>query len=230
MRPRLICLPHAGGSARVFIDWQRALEAAFEVRAIELPGHGTRYREPLATRIPPLAREIVATLGEDGARPYVLFGHSMGGLIAHAVAAEAASLGRSPAHVVVAGVAPPHVPRERLHELHDAALLERLREHGGTPREALESDELMSIVLPIVRADLEACAAYRPLTRTLACAITALSGADDAIAPPAAVAGWSAYTARAFEHIGFAGDHFFVHRQRERIFTLLRERVAPLAV
>ncbi|HEX8055009.1 MAG TPA: thioesterase domain-containing protein, partial [Thermoleophilaceae bacterium] len=44
---RLICLPHAGAGASMYLRWSRALPDWVEVVAVQLSGRETRRREPL---------------------------------------------------------------------------------------------------------------------------------------------------------------------------------------
>src|SRR5207248_3583149 len=45
-RTRLLCIPHAGGSAAVYYHWARQLDASVEPVAAQLPGRGHRLTEP----------------------------------------------------------------------------------------------------------------------------------------------------------------------------------------
>ena len=42
----LVCLPPAGGSGAAFAAWQAALPPSVAVLPVELPGRGTRVKEP----------------------------------------------------------------------------------------------------------------------------------------------------------------------------------------
>ncbi|WP_200262083.1 thioesterase domain-containing protein [Streptomyces sp. HSG2] len=43
--PRLVCFPHAGGSATAYTQLARALPADFDVVAVQYPGRQDRYDE-----------------------------------------------------------------------------------------------------------------------------------------------------------------------------------------
>ena len=90
---KLFCFPFAGGSALDFREWARNCPDAIELYAIQLPGRGARFQEqPLAHMdqvLGPLIRAIIPQLD----RPFVLFGHSLGGRLAFAVAREQKRLG-----------------------------------------------------------------------------------------------------------------------------------------
>jgi medium-chain acyl-[acyl-carrier-protein] hydrolase len=50
---RLVCFPHAGGSASIFRTWPNALPPEVELLAIALSGRDARVREPLFDRLTP---------------------------------------------------------------------------------------------------------------------------------------------------------------------------------
>src|SRR5688572_28408903 len=85
---RLFCLPYAGGGAAAYRPWVRALAGVAEVVPLLLPGRESRFAEPAADRVdalvPGLVDGLAPELAADAAdpRPYAVFGHSMGALIA----------------------------------------------------------------------------------------------------------------------------------------------------
>jgi surfactin synthase thioesterase subunit len=93
----------------------------------------------------------------------------------------------------------------------DPELIAWLRRQGGARPELLEHAELMALALPILRADLSLIDAYHHEPGPpLACGVTALAGAHDALAPPEAMAPWSELTQGPFRLEVFEGDHFFL--------------------
>jgi surfactin synthase thioesterase subunit len=88
-RMQLYCFPYAGGGSSVYRTWPEGLPAEVEVVAVELPGRDTRFKERPYDRLAPMVEAIVDGIGgEIGARPFALYGHSMGALIGFAVARE----------------------------------------------------------------------------------------------------------------------------------------------
>ena len=79
---RLFCLPHSGASAMSYSRWRRSLPAWLHVRPLELPGRGMRMDEPLQCDIQRLASQLADEISLELDRPYALFGHSLGGLLA----------------------------------------------------------------------------------------------------------------------------------------------------
>lgn len=227
---RLFCLPFAGGGAATYRPWQGAL-AGIEIVPLELPGRERRFREPAHRRMADLVAALVAVLEPNLAAPYALFGHSMGALVAYelARAIEAAGL-PAPRRLFASACRPPFIPalREPLHGLPDAALIEELRRFNGTPAALLDNPELMAIVLPTIRADLELVAGYPAEPRApIGCPVTALGGDADRDVPAALVARWSEVTTGPFDHAILPGDHFFIGPMREQVLAIVAGRLLP---
>src|ERR1700733_12636953 len=79
---RLFCLPHAGGGAGLFRGWPASLSPAVEVRGVQPPGRESRISEKPFTRLEPLVAALTDVLAASIDRPYILYGHSMGALLA----------------------------------------------------------------------------------------------------------------------------------------------------
>lgn len=224
-RLRLFCLPYAGGGAALYRGWAAALPAAIEVCAVQLPGRETRWREPPFTRMAPLIEALAAVLAPYLDRPFALFGHSMGALIAFEAARRLRGpSGLGPVHLMVAAHRAPQLPpvAAPCHALPDAALKERLITFNGTPAEVLANAELMALLLPLVRSDFELVETYTfadaPL---LDCPLTAMGGADDAETSKEALDAWRAVTRGRFRLRLLPGGHFFIHQSGAALLAAL---------
>src|SRR5436305_4752920 len=87
-RLRLFCLPFAGGGASVFREWADGLPLDVDVWPAQLPGRETRYRHPAYVRMDRLVANLAAAVRPHLDRPFALFGHSMGSLVALELARE----------------------------------------------------------------------------------------------------------------------------------------------
>jgi medium-chain acyl-[acyl-carrier-protein] hydrolase len=214
---RLFCFPYAGGSALVFHEWGRGLPDWVEVCPVHLPGRGARVLESSYTELPPLAEAAAAALLPHLDRPYALFGHSMGALIAFEVARQLRRAGAPrPAHLFVSACRAPQLNHGRSFTFdlpHDGLIL-ALRRLNGTPQAVLESDEIMEFFAPLIRADLQLTQTYVcPPEPPLDCPISAFGGLQDPEETPERLAAWHEQTDAEFELLMFAGDHFFLHTQ-----------------
>ncbi len=80
---RLYCFPYAHMSTAVFNGWQERLPDHIEVRPIELPGRGDRFRERPLQDVWTLASTLTELLGDELEQPFALYGHSAGALMAY---------------------------------------------------------------------------------------------------------------------------------------------------
>jgi surfactin synthase thioesterase subunit len=219
---KLFCLPNAGASAAVYAGWRRVLPQWIDVRPVELPGRGSRFDEPLIEMFDGLVDRLAAEWRKvDG--PYALFGHSMGALLAFALTHRLGA--RGPCALLVSGSPSPQLrdPQRVTEPLSDAVLMRQLRALGGTPAELLANDELMHMMLPVMRADFRVCNSYRHATQgRLACPIHAFGGRDDRVVGDA-VAGWNEETAAGFTLDWFDGGHFFLQANAQPMLARIAE-------
>jgi surfactin synthase thioesterase subunit len=214
----------------VYADWQAALPADIEVCAVQLPGRGARFGERPFRDLPALIEALARALLPSIDRPFALFGHSLGGLIAFELARYLARrFAAQPRHLFVSGCPAPQLrdPPRRVHELADAALIEVLKNYNGTPPEVLSDRELLELVLPTIRADFALSETYHYATGPrLNVPITALAGRGEDYRSPEQVSGWQRETTAAFGCHWFDGDHFFVTAQRDAVLRTLVDELA----
>ncbi|HEY6362704.1 MAG TPA: alpha/beta fold hydrolase [Vicinamibacterales bacterium] len=220
---RLFCFPYAGGGASAYRSWPARLGPAVDVCAIELPGHETRLAEPLYTSFPRLVEAIDGALDNYLDKPFVFFGHSMGALVAFALARRLrARHAPTPVHLMVSGAGAPHLPRTSppRRSLGDNELLQELQRLDGTPQAVIQNRELMQLLLPIIRADfsLDESLEYTP-EPPFDMPMTAFGGWADGDVAPERVAAWSVHSRR-FTLRMFQGNHFFIHNTPEFLQTL----------
>lgn len=211
---RLFCLPHAGGSAAAFRRWSDELPADVEVVGVQLPGRGARRGEPAHPDMRALATRLARELRGWDDRPFALFGHSMGALLAFEVARELRRWRRTdPEHLLVSALGAPHRDFQRRRDLHrasDEEIVDDLRRQGGIPSQLLERRDLLDAALPALRADLAACETYAYAEDTpLECPVTAFGGRDDEMVDRSDLLAWRDLTTGRFSLRMLPGGHFY---------------------
>ena len=213
-RLRLLCFHPAGGGPALFRGWPAALPEDVEVLAVQLPGREGRLAEPCLTGFPEAVKRLHAALRPWLDRPYALFGHSMGALLAYGVATAAARHGdRTPAGLLVSGAGGPGSARDRRGRAYwsERELVAELRSMGGTPEEVLADRDLLSVVLPTLRADYAICDSFRrPAGPPLDCPVSVFGGQDDDSVPVGDLRRWSDTTRGESSVRLFPGGHFFL--------------------
>lgn len=227
---RVFCFPYSGGGAAIFRLWQSKLPSFVEVCPIELAGRGVRWKETPSSCLTPLVESIASVIIGLLNKPFVFFGHSMGGLICYELTHYLRKNYKlQPAQLVVSGCRAPHFieDREQTYKLPDAEFIEKMRKLNGTPPEILSNSELMQLFLPTLRADFAVVETYHyspsPL---LTCPITALGSTDDPEVSMAHILAWQEYTAGTFFHHIFPGDHFFINSSQDQVLSLLNKILA----
>lgn len=220
-RLRLVCVPFAGGGTSVYREWAAHLPDEVEVVAAALPGREGRIAEPALDSVDALAAGLVAGLSTHLDRPFALFGHSMGALVAFEVIRRLRPMGLEPVHFFASAHKAPHVRTKRTpdrHPLPDDEFVAAVDRLNGIPTEILENAEFMEMILPSLRADFRAAETYdyRP-GLPLHCPISAYGGLDDDGVIHEDIEAWGHHTRGAFRVQMFPGDHFFVNSSRERL-------------
>lgn len=232
-RLRLFCFPYAGGGASVYRGWARHLPADVDVCPVQYPGRETRIQERPHTSLAAIVQEAANGLLPLLDRPYAFFGHSMGSLVAFELARHLVRAGHAaPAHVIVSGYRAPLLPyRTSLpHDLPTEEFTRRLRLLEGTPKEALDSPELMEFILPILRADCQVCDEYRYIDPTpLPCPLTAFGGMQDVEAQEESLRQWQSMTRAAFALRMFPGGHFFLQSAQADVLAALSSTLRAAA-
>ena len=222
---RLVCLPHAGGSASFFLPVSKALSPEVDVVSVQYPGRQDRRNEKPVTDLSLLADQVHAVLrNQPGELPLTFFGHSMGASLAFEVALRMEADNHGPVRLFASGRRAPSVFREEtVHRLDDAGLLAAIRELDGTSSVLLNDDELMRAALPALRADYRAAELYqgRP-GATVNCPITVLTGDRDPKTSLDDAQAWARHTTSdSFDVKVFPGGHFFLSDQTDDVIKVL---------
>jgi surfactin synthase thioesterase subunit len=203
---RLFCFPFSGTGASSWRRWPERI-GPIDVCPIQLPGRENRIGEAGYRDIDVFADEAPEWLGEYLDRPYALFGHCQGALLAHAALRRIEEFDvRQPERLFVSSSRVPHLPPEQRYRrpapgltgvfhptMSDDQLADELQRVAGTLGGALVP-ELMPMLVGVLRSDVEMCFGYAPtVPEPVRTPITTFGWRSDQDVPVAQMAAWDAY-------------------------------------
>ncbi|MFE0805664.1 thioesterase II family protein [Streptomyces sp. NPDC058812] len=227
--PRLICLPHAGGSASFYHPLSAAVTPHVSAYAVQYPGRQDRRHEPCIDSIPELADALFEVLEPWADRPPALFGHSMGATLAFEVAVRMEErLGTPPAALFLSGRrAPSRFRPERVHTLDDAGIIDELATLSGTDPRVLREPEILDMVLPMLRSDYRAIETHRGRPGdTVSCPMTVLTGDSDERVSAEEAAAWADHARGGFRLRTFRGGHFYLNDHLREVAATVTDSLA----
>ncbi len=218
---RVFCFAHAGGSADSFMTWREQLPPSIDLAAVQYPGRGRRIDDEPIQEIDEIVEKVTEALMPLTDVPYVLFGHSLGALLAFETARRLVTAGRSPRLLVASACRSPSllpspavVKAASLDGLH---FINAIRAFGGIPAEIANDHDVLDIVTPIIRSDFKLVANYRYRPgRRLPVPILVANGSSDQHTSPANLEGWALESTEEVEFRTFEGGHFYLEDDENR--------------
>ena len=227
---QLFCLPYAGGSANIYSKWIGRSKDSVEVYPIELSGRGRLHRKPLYDSVKDIVDDISERIIEilDKNSDYILFGHSLGGILAYELISKLLDKGiKEPFKLFISATKSPNfMDKETTYNMSNTEFRNQISKLGGTPKEVLENDELMDIFTPILRADFKAFETYKMKNnyKKLNCDISLIFGTNDLIGKRE-IQNWSDYTNGDVSLNEIKGGHFFINTHVDEVLDIVTNSI-----
>ncbi len=223
---RVVCVPYSGAGPSIYHRFAKAAPAAWEVYAVDAPGRETRLAEPSLTAWDVYVDALESALTAMPGGALVLYGHSLGALLA-LEAARRLEQRNAPAALVCCAAMPwPSglVDRPRLSGLPDTDFVDAMAAWLGSVPKSLHHPDIRESVLPSLRADLLLLERYRfNPAPPLAAPLAVFAGDDDALTKGRNMDEWRAGTAGAFSQWRIPGGHFFLDGQEDLVIARMVE-------
>jgi surfactin synthase thioesterase subunit len=224
---RLICLPYAGGGTSVFHSWHASVPGDVQVCPIDLPGRETRFNETPKEDLRAIVRELAPAMERFLDRPYALFGHSLGALIAFELARELRRHNRpAPVRFFASACRAPQLPLQHrpIHHLDDEAFLNQVAGIGDMPADGAAQEELAQSLLPALRGDFKMFEKYSYAPEEpFDFPITALCGSEDRWVGRGDLVAWHSQTSSLFNLRLLPGGHLFLRSSPDRVIRTVLE-------
>jgi surfactin synthase thioesterase subunit len=224
-RTALLCVPFAGAGPSFFHPWRALSAGRWRVVPVELPGRERRiletpYRNAVEAAMNSVD-DVVADLGEEART--VLFGHSLGAVLAYELAHLLSAREVRVERLVVSGSPGPWTRRERRATgLPDDEFLARVEEFAGFRHEALDHPQMRELILPVLQADCEMHENYVPSTDDpVSVPICSLRGASDGLVSAKQAQEWRNATTGEFSYAEFPGEHMYLVDHAQEVLNLI---------
>ena len=224
---QMFCLPFAGGNKYFFREYQKFAPDFIEVIPVELPGRGLRADEPLFTNIYDLAEDVFFSIKNKLDKPYILYGHSMGGLLAYLTAKMIVKdFLATPIHIFITGcTAPSTRDKSYLHLLSKDDFIKKLKELGGCPEEILNNEDIINFFEPVIRADFQAVESFEyQQTAPFDIPMTLMFGLDERVTP-SEMRDWQKETTNSIDIIQMPGNHFFINQFGFQVIKIIARKI-----
>ncbi|MFC4587073.1 thioesterase II family protein [Sphaerisporangium corydalis] len=211
----LVCLGFCGGGTGAYRPWAAHLDDRTELTLICYPGREGRFAEAPARSWEELADDATAAVLSAAGRPYVLFGHSMGGWMAFEVATRIErSGGPVPEALVVSSCNAPDrglTERDRFPSFGDTdeALLSWMRTIGLLPDHVRSDPDLMDMAYELMRADIRVRDSYTAPGARTRIPVRVLYGRDDEVIEPGVAGQWAGVCDGPCRVDALPGGHFY---------------------
>lgn len=227
-----VFVPFAGGSGLSFETLRRALGAYMPVVGVT---YKSRYQKDVSQApgtVDAMANEVIALIDSLAAREVILFGYSLGAIVAYEVARRQQEFGPRLIKLVVAACRAPCLFSCAQVTLDDSEdiFIQTLSKFGAVPDFMLQHPAAKQRMLPSLIKDFQAAALYRHVAgEPLDVPMTVLGGTDDPFAPAQDVMAWREHSHNFACLAVFEGNHFFLNQHITAITKIMTAPVSPAA-
>lgn len=227
----IVFFPHAGGSPNQYRALASRLEIGRTCSCVLLPGRQSALASPPLDNLTEAAAAVAACIEVKRPPNLILWGHSLGAILAYEVSVLLEKRDIFPSLLVVSAQNAPvrTYPRPAIHDADEAHFIQEMLKYGGTPSDFVGSKELLELLVPTLRADFKMVETYSfDGMSVISSPVLALVGTDDPFIAEDECGGWAERTNAAFKLERLPGKHFFLQENIEQIDKILTATIRAL--
>lgn len=215
---KIYLLSYAGGSSLSYISWKPYFIHC-DLEILDYKGHGLRQNEipddSIESMAADIAEQIVKTAGNDH---FIIFGHSMGGIIAwHAAWILISKYKICPDAICPSSCACPLDFSIRLPQS-EYEIIDDLRKNGHASANMFQSKYFLQTVLPIIKHDYQKIFQYQfsGEVKKLSLPIYVFYGTEDELVPENKMTAWQKFSSTECRYFSFRGNHFYFEQDENK--------------
>ena len=223
---RVFAFPFAGSSASIYHPWKDLISTDIELLAYTPPGRGGRFSEPNVNRMEDLLDDAWTHFAPYLDKPYIIFGHSLGALLGFEFLQKSLKTGFSaPLQFITSARKAPHLPSiDNWTALSDAEFVAKLDELGGLHPDIAANPDLLSLLMPALRADISIVEVYQPSSQTaIDTKTTVYGGIHDTRVPESGLAEWQSYFSPEINLQMLDAGHFYLSKHAKVLTEQLNQ-------
>lgn len=229
----VICFPYAGGSGFAFQQLKDFWPKSWDIKTITYPGRGHKIEDPLIYKVEDLVNYCWEQIKDWLHRPYIFFGHSLGGrliyLLAHKIREQHKKL---PECLVISGThgasVPPKQPYRYAMPTPDLKAI--LKRYGAIPEEIVQDEFAFNFFEPIIRADFQVAETWQYTPREkLPIPTMVVTGTEEDMTE-AEILLWEKEFSTTINFRQLTGHHFFLFDSPKQMIKLIEEQVNSVSI
>ena len=225
-----VFIPFAGGSGLSFETLRRAVGTYMPVIGVTYTGRYQKNVTQAPGTVDAMANEVIALIDSLAASEVIIFGYSLGAIVAYEVARRQHEFGPRLIKLVVAACRAPRVFSCAQVTLDDTeeVFIQTVSRFGAIPDFMLKHSAAKNRMLPSLIKDFQAAALYRHVPGApLDVPMMVLGGSEDPFAPVQDVMAWKEHSHNFVCLEFFEGNHFFLTQHIPAITKMITEPVNP---
>ncbi|MFJ7798307.1 thioesterase II family protein [Pseudomonas sp. NPDC096950] len=225
-----IFIPFAGGSGLSFETLRRAVGTCMPVMGVTYKGRYQKNVTQAPDTVDAMANEVITLIDSLGAREVIIFGYSLGAIVAYEVARRQHEFAPRLTRLVVAACRAPQLFNCAQVTLDDSedVFVQTVSKFGAIPDFMLKHSAAKNRMLPSLIKDFQAAALYRHVPGDqLGVPMLVLGGREDPFAPVQDVMAWREHSHNFVRLAFFEGNHFFLTQHIPAITQMITEADSP---
>jgi len=223
---RIICFHSMGVGASLFTNFLLNPPEDTDIIAIQTPGRENRSDEPVIKTVDEIVDNIVKEITPYLDKPFIIWGHSFGGIVAFETIRRLRGLDvKLPHHFMLTATIAPNLVKvwQNRDTLLRVLVEENRAEYLIALSRYIEDPEFIERILPVMRKDMPIMQSYTYREEdSLNIPITAWAAHQDDVVYLDEVGQWSEHTNNSFTMNEVEGDHWFLNSNKDKILARLK--------